>query len=123
MMGRNDMSNIVYHICRQDEWDAAKVNGFYSGSSQDEADGFIHFSASDQVVESARRHRAGQNGLVLLSVDAESLGSSLKWEPSRGGLLFPHLYSDLPVNVVINAISLPLGPDGQFIFPKSEISN
>ena len=122
MMGRVNVSKIVYHICRQDEWDAAKVNGIYSGSSQDEVDGFIHFSTSEQVMESAQKHRTGQDGLVMLSVDAESLGSSLKWEPSRGGSLFPHLYGELPVNVVINAISLPLGPDGQHIFPKFEVS-
>lgn len=91
--------------------------GSYGGSSQDQADGFIHFSGQAQLVESVAKHRAGQGGLVLLTVDAEALGDALKWEPSRGGLLFPHLYGSLPVAAVRQNDDLPLGPDGKHIFP------
>lgn len=107
----------IYHICRQDEWAAAQAAGRYDGSSQDRADGFIHFSAADQVVASAARHRAGQDGLVLLTVDAAALGAALKWEPSRGGALFPHLYGALPLDAVRRADDLPLGADGRHRFP------
>ena len=86
---------VIHHMCRAEEWAAAQLSGSYSGSSQDAADGFIHFSTASQIVESAAKHRAGQTGLVLLSVPAERLGTALKWEPSRGGDLFPHLYRQL----------------------------
>jgi len=107
----------IYHICRAEEWRAAQARGGYDGSSQDQADGFIHFSAADQAVESAARHRAGQRGLVLLAVEAERLGAALKWEPSRGGALFPHLYGPLPLDAVVAVDDLPLGPDGRHVFP------
>lgn len=108
---------LIYHMCREEEWAAARSAGVYSGSSQDRSDGFIHFSTADQIVESAARHRAGQTGLVLLSVDASRLGPGLKWEPSRAGRLFPHLYGPLPVDAVIGVDPLPLGPDGRHVFP------
>ena len=107
----------IYHMCRAEEWHAAKARGRYDGSSQDIADGFIHFSTADQIVESAARHRAGQTGLVLLTVDADKLGAVLKWEPSRGGALFPHLYGPLLPDAVIRVDDLPLGPDGRHVFP------
>jgi uncharacterized protein (DUF952 family) len=107
----------IYHMCTRAEWQAAEAEGQYRGSSQDAADGFIHFSARDQVAVSAAKHRAGQDGLVLLSVDARALGDALKWEPSRGGALFPHLYGPLPVAAVTKVDDLPLGADGHHVFP------
>ena len=107
----------IYHICRREEWEAARRAGRYLGSSQDKADGFIHFSGAAQVKASAARHRAGQTGLVLLAVDAEHLGAALKWEPSRGGALFPHLYGALPVDAVLATHDLPLSADGTHVFP------
>ena len=104
-------------MCRRDEWDSAQTEGLYRGSSQDRDDGFIHFSTAAQVVESAAKHRSGQDGLVLLKVDAEVLGAGLKWEPSRGGQLFPHLYGPLPLDAVDQVADLPLGPDGRHRFP------
>src|SRR3546814_7815531 len=86
------MTSMIYHICRSEEWAAAETAGRYQGSAQDRADGFIHFSGPDQVEASAAKHRAGQDGLVLLTVEAAALGEALRWEPSRGGDLFPHLY-------------------------------
>jgi uncharacterized protein (DUF952 family) len=109
--------SVIYHMCRREEWEAAQATGLYHGSSQDRADGFIHFSTAGQVAESAAKHRAGQAGLVLLAVDAAALGNDLKWEASRGGALFPHLYGPLPVSAVIRADDLPLGPDGRHLFP------
>lgn len=109
--------SVIYHMCRREEWEAAQAEGLYHGSSQDRADGFIHFSTAEQVVESAARHRAGQAGLVLLAVDAAALGTALRWERSRGGALFPHLYGALPTGAVIRVDDLPIGPDGRHLFP------
>ena len=107
----------IFHICRREEWAATVAGDSYAGSSQDRADGFIHFSTAAQVVASAARHRTGQEGLVLLTVDPAVLGTALRWEPSRGGALFPHLYGPLPVAAVRRVDDLPLGADGHHIFP------
>lgn len=115
------MTHTIYHMCRLDEWRAAEAAGAYAGSSQDAADGFIHFSTAAQVAESAARHRAGQSGLVLLAVDAGQLGDALKWEPSRGGQLFPHLYGALLAAAVKWVRDLPLGSDGRHLFPPLEV--
>jgi uncharacterized protein (DUF952 family) len=110
-------SGVIFHMCRREEWAAAASSGRYAGSSQDRADGFIHFSTAAQIVESAGRHRAGQQGLVLIAVDAASLGPALRWEASRGGALFPHLYGELPADAVRWVRDLPLGGDGLHVFP------
>ncbi|MBF0326095.1 MAG: DUF952 domain-containing protein [Alphaproteobacteria bacterium] len=110
------MSPTIYHMCRADEWRAAQAVGHYGGSSQDVADGFIHFSTALQVEASAAKHRAGQDGLVLLEVDAARLGPALKWETARGGQVFPHLYGSLPVAAVNAVHDLPL-VDGRHHFP------
>jgi uncharacterized protein (DUF952 family) len=103
---------LIYHMCLRPEWELAVHSGVYFGSSQDRADGFIHFSTAAQLPESARRHRSGQQDLVLLTVDTHALGETLRWEPSRGGALFPHLYDALPVSAVRSVADLPLGADG-----------
>ncbi len=110
-------NTLIYHMCRREEWQAAQAAGRYAGSSQDAADGFIHFSTADQVEASAAKHRAGQRDLVLIAVDAAALGPALKWEPARGGALFPHLYGALPLGAVAWARELPLGSDGRHRFP------
>jgi uncharacterized protein (DUF952 family) len=107
----------IYHICRAEEWRRAEASGRYAGSSQDAADGFIHFSTAAQVAESAAKHRAGQSGLVLVAVDPARLGANLRWEASRGGQLFPHLYGALPLEAVLRVAALPLGADGRHVFP------
>ena len=109
---------LIFHVCPRDAWAAAEASGRYAGSSDDKRDGFIHFSAGDQVVESVAKHRAGQTGLVILGVSAEALGKALAWEPSRGGQLFPHLYGDLPIQAVRFVRDLPLGADGRHVFPS-----
>lgn len=111
----------IYHVCRRTEWEAAQASGHYPGSSQDVADGFIHFSSAAQVEESVARHRAGQDGLVLLAVEAARLGPALKWEPSRHGQLFPHLYGPLPAAAVRWVADLPLdAARGRHLFPPLE---
>jgi len=107
----------IYHLCRRNEWEAARAGGRYWGSSQDAADGFIHFSTAAQIVASAAKHRAGQRDLVLLAVDPAALGAALKWEPARDGALFPHLYGAVPPDAVRWVAALPLGADGRHVFP------
>jgi uncharacterized protein (DUF952 family) len=111
------MTRIIYHICRAVEWAASARDGQYRGSDQDRADGFIHFSTGRQVEASARRHRAGQSGLVLVAVDADRLGDRLRWEPAKSGELYPHLYGPLAVAEALQVQPLPLGPDGAHQFP------
>ena len=108
--------SLIYHVCRRDELEAARGSGSYGGSSQDRADGFIHFSSAAQVVASVARHRAGQDGLAIVEVDAARLSAALRWEPSRGGALFPHLYGALPFAAITRVADLPLGPAGH-VFP------
>ncbi|NWG23857.1 MAG: DUF952 domain-containing protein [Pseudorhodoplanes sp.] len=107
----------IYKICPAAEWRAAERAGIFRGSAVDLRDGFIHFSAADQVAGTAAKHFAGQSDLLLIHVDADALGDALKWEVSRGGALFPHLYGDLRTEAVIRAEPLPLGPDGRHVFP------
>ncbi|MGB0671470.1 MAG: DUF952 domain-containing protein [Rhodospirillales bacterium] len=112
-----DWTACIYHVCRRQEWSAARATGVYAGSTQDKADGFIHFSALAQLRVSVAKHRAGQDDLILLVVDPDQLGASLVWEPSRGGALFPHLYGVLPVEAVLRADPVMLGADGHHHFP------
>ena len=107
----------IYHLSRRADWDRAKTTGSYRGSREDTADGFLHFSTAEQVVGSAAKHRSGESGLVLLEVDSLALGAALKWEPARGGEMFPHLYGPLPTSAVAAEFDVPLGKDGVHIFP------
>ena len=109
---------MIFHVCRKAEWEAALAAGRYAGSSQDQADGFIHFSGPDQVVASVAKHRAGQGGLVLITCDEEKMAPGLRWEVSRGGALFPHHYGDLPLGAVVSVRDLTLGADGKHVFPE-----
>ena len=94
---------VIYKICSAKEWHDAEHAGAYTGSAVDVRDGFIHFSTAEQMAETAARHFAGQRDLVLVGVDAGKLGDRLKWEPSRGGALFPHLYALLEPSAVVGA--------------------
>jgi uncharacterized protein (DUF952 family) len=107
---------LIYKIFRTDEWQALRREGVTSGAPVDLADGYIHFSTMEQAAETAAKHFAGQDGLMLVAVEAEALGEALKWEPSRGGALFPHLYRDLRLEDVHWAQPLPLA-DGVHQFP------
>ncbi|MEM1313518.1 MAG: DUF952 domain-containing protein [Pseudomonadota bacterium] len=108
---------VIFKILRSDEWLAFEGAERFEGAPVDLADGYIHFSTAEQAAETAAKHFAGAEGLMLLSVDADALGDALKWEPSRGGALFPHLYAPLPRSAVLRAEPLPLGPDGAHVFP------
>ena len=94
--------------------------GAFLGSEADARDGFIHFSTAAQVAETAAKHFAEESDLLLVAVDADALGPSLKWEPSRGGDLFPHLYAPLPLTAVRWARPLPRAADGRHVFPELE---
>ena len=104
--------SLIYKLLDQAAWGEAQAAGAFKGSAVDLADGFIHFSSAGQVAETARRHFAGQAGVVLLTVDADRLDQPLRWEPSRGGDLFPHLYAPLPASAVISERLLELDADG-----------
>jgi len=108
----------IYKICPAALWVEAEAEGVFRGSRADHHDGFIHFSTGEQVAETAARHFAGEDGLVLVAVDAEHLGPALRFEPSRGGALFPHLYVSLDLGAVLWVKPLPLGPDGRHVFPE-----
>ena len=108
---------LIYKIFRRPEWDAFRTAGQTLGAPVDLADGFIHFSTAAQVVETAARHFAQESDLVLVAFDAETLGEAVKWESSRNGQLFPHLYRARRLDEVIWDKSLPLGASGH-IFPE-----
>ncbi len=110
------MSKLIYKICRREEWRLSLTAGIYTGSHDDCRDGFIHFSTSSQVKETAAKHFSSISDLVLLTVDASALGRNLKWEPSRGGDLFPHLYGAMPTTVVRRVDDLPFSA-GEHQFP------
>jgi uncharacterized protein (DUF952 family) len=110
----------IYKICTASEWSEAERAGTYRGSAVDVKDGFIHFSTAEQAAETAAKWFAGQHGLVLVAVDADALGDRLKWEPSRGGALFPHLYGELAVNAVQRVDPLPLDDTGRHVFPAAD---
>lgn len=108
---------LIYKILSRPEWDAFRADGHTLGAPVDLADGFIHFSAAPQLADTAARHFADQSDLVLVAFDADRLGDALKWETSRGGALFPHLYRSLQLHEVVWDKSLPLGAAGH-IFPE-----
>lgn len=101
----------IYKITDRQSWDYAKAQSVYAGSPDDLRDGFIHFSTLEQLRETARKHFAGRDGLVLIAVDPKTLGDALIWEPSRGGALFPHLYAPLATSHALWERDLPLQAD------------
>lgn len=108
---------LLYRLTTAEEWRAAVRAGAFTGSAVDTRDGFIHLSTADQVEETARLHYAAVRPLVLVSVDADRLPGDLRWEPSRGGALFPHLYGTIPLEAVLGAITLDEDREGHLIFP------
>ena len=92
---------LIYKILRTAEWHDAERDGVFRGSPDDKRDGFIHFSTAEQTLGTYEKYFSGVPGLVVAAIDANALGPALKWEPSRGGALFPHLYGDLPLSAVL----------------------
>lgn len=113
------MATIVYKITGTDEWRAACAAGVYAGAPVDLADGFIHFSTPEQAVETAAKHFAGREDLLLVALDADAFGAALVWEPSRGGALFPHLYGTFAPETALWVRPLPLGLDGRHLFAET----
>ena len=114
------MPTAIYKICDAALWREAERGGSFAGAPVDLADGYIHFSTAAQVRETAARHFAGKTDLILAAVEAEALGNSLRYEPSRGGALFPHLYEPLPLSAVRWVKPLRPGADGGHEFPELE---
>ena len=108
----------IYKICPQALWRQAQAGKEFRGAPVDVRDGFIHFSTAAQLAETAAKHFAGVSDLTLIAVDAAALDDRLKWEPSRGGDLFPHLYAPLPLSAVRWAVLLPDEIDGRRAFPE-----
>ena len=109
---------LIYKIVPAALWRAAEALAQFDGAPVDVADGFIHFSTAAQVRETAAKHFGGQRDLLLLAVEAERLGDALKWEPSRGGDLFPHLYGKLRLADVQRVDALPVRDDGTHDFTR-----
>ncbi len=107
---------LIYKLVPGALWSLAQIDGVFHGAPVDLADGYIHFSTKDQVAETAFRHFRAREGVVLVSVDSEMLGEALKFEPSRGGDLFPHLYGPLNLEHVVSVSPLPMDVDGRHNF-------
>jgi uncharacterized protein (DUF952 family) len=107
---------LIFKIVGAQEWRAAEAAGVFSGAAVDRADGYIHFSTAGQAPETAAKWFAGRDDLILAAVEAETLGPALRWERSRGGALFPHLYAPLSLSAVAWTRPLPLGEGGRHVF-------
>jgi uncharacterized protein (DUF952 family) len=108
----------IYKICSASAWREAERRGAFGGSADDLRDGYIHFSTASQVAETAKKHFFGQIGLFLIAVDADALGDSLRWEPSRNDQLFPHLYGELDLGAVTAILDLRARSDGTHDIPE-----
>jgi len=110
----------IYKICSATLWEAAVEAGEFKGAEIDLIDGYIHFSTAEQMHETAAKHFTGQDDLVIVAVEADALGEEMKWEPSRGGALFPHLYRSLKVSETAWLEPLPL-VNGTHSFPAKAV--
>ena len=108
----------IYKVCSIEHWQDAQAKGVFTGVAIDLADGYIHFSTAEQLAETLSKHFKGQTDLVLLTIDVEQIETDLKWEPSRGGALFPHLYADLPLGAVVAEHNLSTNQQGEFVLPE-----
>ena len=108
----------IYKVVTETEWRDAMKEGVFKGAPIDLADGYIHFSTADQVEETVEKHFKGQRNLLLVTFETKRLGDPLKWEPSRGGALFPHLYDVLDTALASAVARLQEREDGGHVFPK-----
>jgi uncharacterized protein (DUF952 family) len=111
------MTDRVYKIVRRAEWAKAQETGIFTGSADDRRDGFIHLSTASQVRATFERYFAREDGTLLLVLETGRFTPALKWEPSRGGEDFPHLYGELPLASIASVVPIGRGPDGRPIFP------
>lgn len=107
----------IYKIVARSEWAAAIATGRFNGAEIDLTDGYIHFSTAEQVAETAAKHFDGRTDLLLVTADSAQLGSALKWEPSRGGALFPHLYRALDLSEATSVAPIELNESGKHVLP------
>ena len=112
--------HLIYKITPRKDWLKAEAAGHFLGAQVDLQDGFIHFSTAGQASETAAKHFAGQDDLLLVAVRIAELGDALRWEVSRGGALFPHLYAKLPMDAVEWARPMPLRDDGVHVLPLDD---
>mgnify|MGYP000852716472 CR=1 FL=1 len=110
-------SDLIYKIATRVVGDASRASGTFSGMPVDHADGFLHFSSAAQLPETLRLHFRGQGELVLLAVRAADMGDALRWEPSRGGDLFPHVYGTFPMSAVLHEAPIAVDDDGRCVLP------
>ncbi len=113
---------LILKILRAGEWQALRRDGATAGAPVDVADGFVHFSTPAQAAETAAKHFAGETGLMLLAAESDGLGDDLRWEPSRGGALFPHLYRELRLSDIASVAPLPF-VGGVHVFPEDLIGH
>lgn len=112
-------STVIYKILPRHEWEQASGVGQFLGSGIDIQDGFIHFSTASQVPGTLQKHFPGQTDLVLVSVNSAVVAANLRWETSRGGELFPHVYAPLPTSAALTITPLPLASDGTHVLPAN----
>lgn len=110
------MNDTAFKIVSAEDWAGIQTTGGYNGSAVDLRDGYIHLSDADQLAETAAKHYAGRDDLILLDVDLTPYGEAIVWEPSRGGALFPHLYGRLSADTVIRARPFAVAADGEMVF-------
>ena len=111
------MAVLIFKICDRAEWNDAIASGAHHGSAKDKEDGFLHFSTQQQLPGTLQRYYAGADDLLLVAVDTDVLGDALRFETSRDGVLFPHLYGDLPLAAVIWAKPIGRSTKGEFLLP------
>ena len=111
------METRIYKVVSNELWDEAEKAKVFRGAPVDLEDGYIHFSTASQVADTITKHFAGQDNLLLLEVDVALLGDEVRWERSRGGALFPHLYADMPTEAVVSVLALPLNAEGKHVLP------
>ena len=107
----------AYKVLTQAQMDALEADGSFAGAEVDLADGYIHLSTADQLTETVDKHFAGQGDLHVVAVDLDALGDAVRWEESRGGQLFPHIYAVLPLTAVVAYSPLERGDDGRVKLP------
>jgi uncharacterized protein (DUF952 family) len=108
---------VAYKVLTAEQMAALEADGSFAGAPVDLADGYIHLSTSDQLEETVAKHFAGRDNLHVVSVDLDALGEAVKWEPSRGGALFPHIYAALPLAALIAYGPLERDDDGKIKLP------
>jgi uncharacterized protein (DUF952 family) len=107
----------AYKVLTAEQYEQFKTHGVFKGAPIDLKDGYIHMSTRDQAAQTVAKHFAGQDRLVMLMIDLAPFGGAIKWEVSRGGALFPHLYGDLPISAVAGKVVLRLDEQGRHLFP------